>query len=190
MLIGVAGTLWWQAYDRVLEGMAAYRKKASPASPRVRFLLVGGDEKEMPEFLSHIRRLGLSDDVECPGFRTGEALFRLYERADLGVSSLGCYRRGLTHCSSLKAREYCAAGIPFLYAYEDDDLAEDVPFARKIPNDPTPVEMDKAVKFVEQCRADTGISDAERRFAAEHYDWAAILERVLDFAGAEIKERL
>jgi len=47
VLIGVAGTLWWQAYDRVLAGMAAYRKR-HPEGPKLRFLLVGGDAKEMP----------------------------------------------------------------------------------------------------------------------------------------------
>jgi glycosyltransferase involved in cell wall biosynthesis len=185
VLAGVAGTLWWQAYDRVLAGMAIYKKKNSPQSPRIRFILVGGDAKEMPEFREQIRQFGLENEVECPGFLTGEPLFRIYEKADLGVSSLGCYRRGLTNCSSLKAREYCAAGIPFLYAYEDDDLSEDVPFAMKIPNNPAPVEMDRVVEFIGSCWGNPGMVDLERQFAGQHYDWESILKRVLDFAGAE-----
>jgi hypothetical protein len=51
VLVGVAGTLWWQAYDRVLEGMRIYRERKKPEDPRVKFILVGGDKNEMPAFL-------------------------------------------------------------------------------------------------------------------------------------------
>ena len=187
VLIGVAGTLWWQAYDRVLAGMAAYRKR-HPEGPRLRFLLVGGDAKEMPEFHRQVSQFGLEDSVECPGFRTGKALAEYYERADLGVSSLGCYRRGLTRCSSLKAREYCAAGIPFLYAYEDDDLDANAPFAIKLPNDSSPVDMERVVEFAGRCRSDTSVSEAEREFARAHYDWVSILKKVLNFTGVKLPE--
>lgn len=182
VLIGVAGTLWWQAYDRVLEGMYLYRNASPGRKPRLRFLMVGGDAGEMPAFRAQIRKYGLEDDVECPGFQTGEKLDRLYARADLGVSSLGCYRRGLTSCSSLKAREYCAKGLPFLYAYEDGLLA-DKPFAMKLPNDSSPIDMEAVVRFVKSCRSNPNLAEKERQFARDHYDWKNILKQVLCFAG-------
>lgn len=184
VLVGVAGTLWWQAYDRVLEGMRIYRERKKPENPRVRFVLVGGDPKEMPDFLEDVRKRGLRDDVECRGFLRGEELMRVYSSADLGVSSLGCYRRGLTHCSSLKAREYCAAGLPFLYAYEDDAMKGEPPFAMKLPNDPSPVDIGLAVGFALRCRSDPSLSEQEREFARRNYDWKTILGRVLAFAEA------
>ncbi|MCI1966799.1 MAG: hypothetical protein LKJ17_11815 [Oscillospiraceae bacterium] len=184
VLVGVAGTLWWQAYDRILEGMRIYREQKQPKDPRVRFVLAGGDPKEMPEFLEDVKKRGLQDDVDCRGFLHGEELMHIYASADLGVSSLGCYRRGLTHCSSLKAREYCAAGLPFLYAYEDDAFSENPPFALKFPNDPSPVDIGRAVKFALQCRSNPSLSEQERDFARQNYDWKTILGRVLAFAGA------
>lgn len=183
ILVGVAGTLWWQAYDRVLEGMRIYREKKKREDPRVKFILVGGDKKEMPAFLSEVKRCGLQEDVECTGFLHGEDLMRIYAGADLGVSSLGCYRRGLTHCSSLKAREYCAAGLPFLYAYEDDAMDGDPPFALRLPNDSSPVDMEQTVKFALQCRDHPALFEEEREFARQKYDWKMILGKVLAFAG-------
>lgn len=185
-MIGVAGTLWWQAYDRVLAGMGEYKKKHK--TPRFRFLLVGGDAKEMPEFHAQAKRYGVEGDVECPGFLTGDALSAAYARADVGVSSLGCYRRGLTRCSSLKAREYCAAGLPFLYAYEDDVLRGTEPFVMKLPNDPTPVDMEQVAAFLTRFRADPSARDQECAFARSRYDWKSILKQVLDFAGAKTQE--
>ncbi len=184
VLVGVAGTLWWQAYDRVLEGMKIYLARKKPEEPDVRFVLVGGDPKEMPSFLENVRKLGLQNKVECRGFLQGENLMRVYASADLGVSSLGCYRRGLTHCSSLKAREYCAAGLPFLYAYEDDAMEGEHPFALRLPNDPSPVDIGAAVRFALHCRQDPTISEQEKEFARRKYDWKTILGQVLAFAGA------
>lgn len=184
VLVGVAGTLWWQAYDRVLEGMRIYKERKKQEDPQIRFLLVGGDAKEMPAFLEQVNSRGLEKDVECRGFLKGDALLRVYAEADAGVSSLGCYRRGLTRCSSLKAREYCAAGLPFLYAYEDDALDGKVPFALKLPNDSSPVEMGPVVALVRRCRADPAFSERERDFARQNYDWKRILKQVLAFAGA------
>ncbi|QNK41486.1 glycosyltransferase [Caproicibacter fermentans] len=183
VLVGVAGTLWWQAYDRVLEGMRVYRERKKPEDPRVRFVLVGGDRKEMPAFLEDVRSRGLEEDVECRGFLRGEELMRVYASADLGVSSLGCYRRGLTRCSSLKAREYCAAGLPFLYAYEDDALDGNPPFALRLPNDSSAVDIGRAVEFALRCRDDPSLSEQEREFARRNYDWKTILGQVLAFAG-------
>lgn len=183
VLVGVAGTLWWQAYDRVLEGMRIYRDRKKSKDPCVRFVLAGGDPKEMPAFLEDVRKRGLQESVDCRGFLKGEELMHLYASADLGVSSLGCYRRGMTHCSSLKAREYCAAGLPFLYAYEDDAMEENLPFALKLPNDSSPVDIGMTVEFALRCRSNPALAEQEREFARRNYDWKTILGRVLAFAG-------
>ena len=102
----------------------------------------------------------------------------------MGASKLGCYRRGLQACSSLKAREYCAKGLPFLYTYEDSIENEQVDFALQVSNDDTPINMDEVIQFVRRCRLNRELSEKEREFARSHFDWEAILKRVLDFAGS------
>ncbi len=187
VIVGVAGTLWWQAYDRILVGMRNYKQKKSPEDPNIRFILVGGDAKEMPEFRALIHNLALDDDVECPGFKTGAELDAIYARADLGASKLGCYRRGLQACSSLKAREYCAKGLPFLYTYEDSLEDDKVSFALQVPNNDTPVDMTEVVQFVRRCRENRNLAEEERTFARSHFDWQSILKQVLDFAASAQK---
>ncbi|MCY1713078.1 glycosyltransferase [Caproiciproducens galactitolivorans] len=185
-ILGVAGTLWWQGYDRILQGMSTYKKSRSDG-PALKFVLVGGDKTEMPEFRALVEKLGLSEDVTFCGFKKGKELSDIYKTVDVGASSLGCYRRGLTRCSSLKAREYCAAALPFLYAYDDAKLKEDTPFALRLPNDESPVNMDRVVEFVQHCRKDPSIAKEEREFAEKNYDWKTIMKQVLEFAGASMK---
>jgi len=181
-ILGVAGTLWWQGYDRILQGMSIYKKNFKAGQPALKFVLVGGDATEMPEFHALVDRLGLTDDVTCCGFKKGKELSDIYRTVDVGASSLGCYRRGLNFCSSLKAREYCAAALPFLYAYEDAKIDSGVSFALKLPNDATPIDMKKVVDFVQHCRKDASIALQERTFAEQNYDWEIIIKQVLNFA--------
>lgn len=181
-ILGVAGTLWWQGYDRILQGMSSYKKNKEKNRPAIKFVLVGGDETEMPEFRALVEKLELMDDVIFYGFKKGKELSEIYRQVDVGASSLGCYRRGLTRCSSLKAREYCAAALPFLYAYDDAKLSKQTPFALRLPNDATPVDMNLVTDFVQRCRRDPAIAKQEREFAVKNYDWTTIMKQILDFA--------
>lgn len=188
-ILGVAGTLWWQGYDRILEGMSIYKKSSSDDMPKIRFVLVGGDKTEMPEFKKNVEKLGLKDDVTFCGFKKGKELSDIYKTVDVGASTLGCYRRGLNFCSSLKAREYCAAALPFIYAYEDAKLNDSTKFALRIPNDETPVDINTVVDFVQNCRKNPNIAKNERIFAEENYDWKTIMNNILVFAGIDILNR-
>ena len=47
----------------------------------------------------------------------------------------------------LKTREYCAKGIPFIYAYNDTDLVGDEEFCYKFPNNESPIDINKVIDF-------------------------------------------
>ena len=181
-LLGVAGTSIAHGYARVLEGLAEYREKRAAGDLNVTFFLVGANET-IEQLKKRAQELDRGETVFFLGYKNSQELAELYSRCDAAVSSLGVYQIGLTYLSPLKSREYCAAGIPFLYAYEDT-LPADAPFALKIPNDPSPVNIPAVVQFVEKCRGNPDLPEQEHRFAAEHYDWKIIMKRVLGFAGA------
>lgn len=186
-LLGVAGTSIAHGYSRVLEGIAAYRKSQPTGGPPIRFSLVGANET-IRQLQSQAESLNLQESVEFLGYKNAAELSKLYNECDAAVSSLGVYRIGLTYLSPLKSREYCVAGIPFLYAYEDT-LPADAPFAMKIANDPSPVDIPAVVRFVEQCRSNPELPAQERRYAQEHYDWKIIMKQVLAFAGTAAEDK-
>lgn len=184
-LLGVAGTSVAHGYSRVIEGIARYQAKGPADKSDILFEIVGENET-IRALKTLVARLGVGSRVRFLGYRKAEELQELYAECDAAVSTLAAYRLGLRRLCPLKSREYCAAGVPFLYAYEDT-LPPDAPFALKLPNDPSPVDMGAVVRFVENCRRHPEISERERKFAQEHYDWKNIMKRVLDFAGAAAK---
>lgn len=180
-LLGVAGTSVAHGYDRVLRGMAEYRAHRSPGSPDVEFNLVGENET-ITALRSLAAELGLEDRVHFLGYKNSKELAALYNLNDAAVSSLGVYRIGLTHLSPLKSREYCAAGIPFLYAYEDTLLSGNESFCLKLPNDGSPVNLGAVTNFVQRCREIPDLPERERDYALLHCDWKEIMRDILAFA--------
>ena len=126
-------------------------------------------------------RCHVEDRVNFIGEKNSGEINELCNTHTLAVASLGLYKADRIYRSPYLARFYCAAGIPFIYAYEDLSLNGQVPFAMKMPNFDAPVNMELVSEFVWRCRYHTGLIQQERHFAEENYDWRIIMEKILLF---------
>lgn len=144
-LIGVAEIHFWHGFDRVIAGMAEYYSK--PHKINVFFNIVGyGADDEMNKLKNMVSENNLSRYVNFAGSQTGEVLDKSFDKADLGIASLGRHRSGISKMKSLKNREYAAHGIPFVYSEFDDDF-DDKPYVMKIPANETPVSIECLIAF-------------------------------------------
>ena len=179
-LLGVVGTSVVHGYERVLQGMQAYREKENGMPV---FFRVVGNNETIVDLKRMAASLGLGDRVEFLGYKNAAELAQLYCESDVGISPLAEYRVGLNRLSPLKSREYLASGLPLFFAYEDSLLTPDLPFVKIFPNDSSPINIEEVVDFVSACRADPELPEKERRFAKEHFDWEIIMKQILDFTG-------
>ena len=174
-LLGVANLAPWHAYDRVVRGIAAHG--ATP--PRFEFHVVG-DGPSAPALRALSEELGVTDRVRFHGVRTGEELDTLYERADLALGSLGMHRLGHGTASSLKTREYCARGIPFVMGGPDEDFPPALPFVHRVTSDESPLDLASIARFHEGLREMADIPGRMRDYAEQRLTWRAKLAPVLD----------
>lgn len=125
-LLGVANVSEWHGYDRIIRGMAHYRD-TQPRPLDIFFTIVGsGQAIDDLKELCHL--LNLTNKVYFPGPLHGKKLLDEYCKAHLAVDAIGIYRKGMSVASTLKSREYCAIGIPFISSYKDYDFDGDEPF--------------------------------------------------------------
>jgi hypothetical protein len=178
-MIAVANLADWHGLDRVVRGLASYVQQ-EPARP-VRLDIVGEGPAE-PGLRSLTRDLYLEGLVRFHGVRRGAELDALFADADLALSSLGMHRLDLHRSSSLKAREYCARGIPFVLASDDPDFPEGVRFVHRIPADESPVDVAGLVDFVGRLRdGHPRYSMDMRDYAEKRLTWKAKLEPVIRY---------
>lgn len=143
-LIAVAGLAPWHGYDRLLVGMGEYYQNGG--TREAVFHLVG-DGSELPLYKKLAAEYGLESRVRFYGFLSGDPLTEVYNRADIAVSCLGMYRKGMNRESSLKIREYSARGLPAIAVSPIDIFPPDWPYQMIVPNDDTPIDMQKVFAF-------------------------------------------
>ena len=178
-MIAVANLADWHGLDRIVRGLSSYvgQEQATP----VRLDIVGDGPAE-PSLRSLTEELGLENFVRFHGVRRGAELDTLFSNADLALSSLGMHRLDLRRSSSLKAREYCARGIPFVLASEDPDFSERVQFIHRVPADDSPVDVAALVEFMSRLQnGDSEYAKEMRDYAEQRLTWKAKLTPVMRY---------
>lgn len=183
-LIAVAKFAPHHGIDRLVRGMACYE-----GSRKVHLTLVGiGAESGALERL--VREYGVGDMVTFAGIAVGKDLDKRFDDADIAIGSLGLHRIGIALGSTMKAREYCARGIPFVYSFPEKGFNGDERFALRLPNDDTPIDMDAIISFADEMAADTEVRYRMRRFAEDHFDWKVQMGKVLTTLESAAESRM
>lgn len=166
-LISVANVSFWHALERVLHGMHNYKQKNQETAVPIYFHIVGqGNELPMLRQLKEDLQL---EGVIFHGPKTGVELEQIYSEVDIGVGSLGLFRKSNVSQapSSLKNMEFCFYGIPFIIGNPDEDLIH-CKFVFEIPNDDSPLDIEKLIAWFN----DLKITQQEiQKKGEELYSW-------------------
>ena len=149
-LIAVAGLAKWHGYDRMISGIGKYYQNQGKRN--IIFHVVG-EGKELEKYRRISGEYHIEKHVILHGFQSGDALDAIYNRSDIGVSSLGLHRIGLKAASTLKSREYGAKGLPLITTCRLDFYPEDWKYQLVVPQDDSSIEMQDVIRFYDQIQA-------------------------------------
>jgi len=179
-LLGVAALAKWHGYDRVLRGLRQALDDGGAVTPHVSFAGQGPAESGLRELSA---TLGLDEHVTFHGMTTGKALDELFDRSDIAIASLGMHRIGLESASSLKTREYCARGIPFVVAGKDRGFDETFPFALRVPVGDAPLDFSKLLDdFTNVVSRVDDPAGKMRAYAAANLSWTTRMSEIMQVA--------
>jgi glycosyltransferase involved in cell wall biosynthesis len=167
-LIAVATVSRWHGYDRLLRAIKIVSDQPNRAFEV--HLVIVGQGPALDEVRTLAASLGLGDRVVFAGTVTGTALHDLYAQSHLAVSSLALHRIGLSTASVLKAREYCAVGIPFIASGHDPDFPAGLDFRFVVSASEDPRDVIDAFDAFASAAPHLDRA-AMRRYAIEHLDW-------------------
>ncbi|MGQ9856728.1 MAG: glycosyltransferase [Fervidobacterium sp.] len=177
-LVGVGNISYWHGYDRLIRGLAEYY--ASPKNFEVNFHVIG-DGSELSTLRTLVEKLKLDYHVFFHGRKSGRELYEVYQKCHVGIGSLGNHRKEMFTTSELKLREYCACGLPFVYATFDPDFDEQFPFAHKVPANEEPINVLEIIRFYERIRKEyPDYPKRMREYAEEKLTWDIKLRPVIE----------
>lgn len=176
-LLALASMSYWHGYDRLIRSLAEYK-----GSENVVIHMVGGnDGGSIPEWKALTEELGLKDKVIFHGAKSGTELNEMFDLCDVGINSLGMYRKGFSVTSELKSREYAARGLPFVCSVDDPVLEyADEPMWLRVSNDESIPDMERIVEFAVKMRQDPCCVEKLRSFAAKYLTWESQYRMVFD----------
>jgi glycosyltransferase involved in cell wall biosynthesis len=156
-------------------------KKNAGTQPAIHLKILGnGAESE--EIRALVARLQLQHHVTLIPPKNGQEFDAIMAETDLGIGTLATHRIGLSLNSALKHRNYCAYGLPFLFAGEDSDFPARYPFSLRIPADESPVEMEDVIGFLEEIyRQYPDAASRIRAYAEAQLDWTNKIKPVLEY---------
>lgn len=183
-LIAVAMFQEYHGYERIIKGMSDYYKRNSTGK-RMIYLHMVGDGPEKKRYIELVNKLHLEDKVLFYGSKKGKDLDELYNKADLAVSSLGCYKLKIDWLSALKTREYLAKGLPMITGCRVDVLTQDFPYFLQFENNSTTISVDGIVEFYDRLYDTMNSSENMianiRKFAEETVDMKVTMEPIIRF---------
>lgn len=186
VLVSVGNIAERHGLDRVIRGLAAYRRESGHMETR---LDVVGDGPALPGLRSLATELGVDDSVRFMGIRHGAELDAVFDEADLALDSLAIHRLALPCSSSLKAREYCARGIPFVIASEDPDFPDELGFVHRAPSTDEPLDISALLRFhASVLRSRPNVTDEMRDYAERQLTWTAKLGPLFEYLCADRPE--
>lgn len=174
----VANMSKWHGIDRAIRGLKTYLIK-NPQNPRnVKLVIVGKGEIE-EELKQLVKKEKLEKYVIFKGVLQGEKLDEVYRKTTIALGSLALHRIGLEIGSTLKVKEYCAKGIPFVISYTEKELDDNFKYFLKVPASEEPIDISKCIEFYDSIKK-YDYRNEMHRFAEEKYDWKIQMKNILN----------
>jgi glycosyltransferase involved in cell wall biosynthesis len=165
----------WHGYDRLIEGVRNYRGKDKILVHMV------GTGPELSHYKKMVKEYTLDNYFKFWGRLESEAFGHIVETCHLAVGALGLHRKDLHITASLKNREYCAMGVPFIYSGKDTDFNKDEKFLLSVLPSDDPLDMVAVIGFARQVYQDGDPGPAMRRFAEKYLSWDVKVGILLSF---------
>lgn len=187
-LISVSVTMACHGYDRLIDGLNIYYKNGG----QVNILYhVVGDGEEITRYRELVKEYRLEKHVVIYGFKGGDELDIIYEKADIAINSLAIHRIGLKTESTIKSKEYAAKGLPIVSSYEIDAFSgeDNDRYVLKVKPDDTPIDIESLVQFYFKIYSNknTDMPSLIRKASQNRSDMVVTLQGVVDYFNLNIE---
>lgn len=172
----IANLSKWHGADRFIDGL---KKCKTYKGYKPNFWIIG-EGSELDNLKEQVKDNMLEEYVTFWGSKSGKELRSFINKADVGIASLGMHRLGLDVASTLKVKEYCAYGLPFIYAYTEKEIDENCLYALKCSADESPINIEEVMEFAIKTRNIPELSISMRTLAEKKYDWKIIMKDIID----------
>lgn len=140
--VGIAHLMNWHGYDRFIRSMKEYS-----GDQKITFTIISQDTEENVKVKKLVQEYHMEDQVIFKDRCTFDELDQLIDNYHIAIGGLGYHRRGAKYDTSIKNKEYCAWGIPFVCACMDRSFPDDFKYLCKVPSDESIINIGEIIEW-------------------------------------------
>lgn len=180
--LAIAHTEYWHGYDRMMETIASWTKL-----PEIKFTVYGNYTQETKMLIElceneNIKNVEFLEEKDVDNF--DEFICQYH----IGVGCLALSRRNnsrkekesIALDTSLKNKEYCAMGIPFIHTAEDISFSENLIFHLLLPDDETILDIEKIAVWYEEFRKKILDRKYMWEYAEKNLNYLSYAQKIID----------
>lgn len=173
MLI-VAHVLPWHGYDRLIKSIKEYQGKK-----KIVVDIYGDKNQEIKNLEELTKQLNLTKQVHFKGEEKLENILKRIDKYHIAIGSLGYHRRDGKYDTSIKNKEYCAMGLPFITSSIDLSFPKDFKYLYKVESNDNTFEIEKIIDWYQSISKENYKKEM-KKYAKEHLEYEFIYKKVFD----------
>lgn len=177
-MLGIAFTQYWHGYDRLIKSMQVSNNQ------KITFTLFGNFTEETYRLINYCKENNIKN-VFFIEEKDISSTDDFYSGFDIGVGCLGLHRREKKQVdsildTSIKNKEYCAMGLPFIHAAKDEAFPDDFKYHKRVPDDESIIDLDEIISWVESLEMNTEKQEEMWKYAKEKLGFNSYINKILE----------
>ncbi len=168
-LLAVGAWNYWHGLDRLILGLGNYYS-GNNQKEKVHLTIVGNGAI-LKLYKKLVSQNMLEQHVKFVPPLPRKILDNYFYQADIGIGTLAIFRKGLCLDSSLKHREYCARGLPFILSTDDLDFPKTIPWVHYFPENEQAISISSLLEFNKKLKKVERLENKIREYAEENLSW-------------------
>ena len=140
--VAIAHVMNWHGYDRFIKSMKEYKGLTD-----IELTIISQNTGENIKLKKLVNELELNDKIKFKKECTFNELDNLVDNYHIALGSFGYHRRGAKYDTSIKNKEYCAWGIPFVYSCDDKSFTNEFKYNYKVPADESLINIEQIIEW-------------------------------------------
>ena len=171
-LIGIAHLNYWHGYDRIIKTIE------DDDDNILDFTILSNDTDEKNKLEKYVKQKNLNNKVHFLEQHNINIMEKI-NQYDIAVGGIGYHRRGAKFDTSIKNKEYCAMGIPFIISCTDKAFPEDFKYIYKIDANDNKIDLKKMIAWYKKIANEKNYIIQMYNYAKDNLSFDKSIEKIL-----------
>lgn len=168
-LLIVANISEYHHYDRILDSMKKYIDSANEY--RLSLTVISPESTAYNNFKEKANSLNLSECINCLRKKDSFEIREIAKSHHIGIGQLSTSEKGSNLVNTLKSKDYCAMGLPFVSTCYDSSFEKNFPYIYITENMDEDINLSDVIKWYLEIYKDSNYREKMYNYAKENLQY-------------------